>query len=201
MTHRPMERRHARLRRASFGLCTLLSLASASDAAGQPSAPEQRLREALGWSSFTPARPIAEPRTTGPAGGLVMMHVWLKSPPGGARTELLGVQPLRRGRSVVAPMAAVGDSVTAFLGGRAMRIPVLARVPARQTFIGGVCVRTGWTYLLGRRTPPSPSFGACSGGLTVWRCGGPRVRAEWRRHPPRSNTPTGRRCSGLTRPG
>jgi len=149
MTHRPMERRHARLRRASFGLCTVLSLASASDAAGQPSAPEQRLREALGWSSFTPARPIAEPRTTGPAGGLVMMHVWLKSPPGGARTELLGVQPLRRGRSVVAPMAAVGDSVTAFLGGRAMRIPVLARVPARQTFIGGVCVRTGWTYLLG----------------------------------------------------
>ena len=96
-----------------------------------------------------PARPIAEPRTAGAAGGLVMMHVWLKSQQGGGRTELLGVQPLRRGRSTVAPIAAVGDTVTAFLGGRAMRIPVLARVPARQTFIGNVCVRTGWTYLLG----------------------------------------------------
>jgi hypothetical protein len=149
MPHRTVERRTARLRRASFGLCAILSLASASDAAGQPSAPEQRLREALGWSSFTPASPIAEPRTTGAAGGLAMMHVWLKSPPGQGRTELLGVHPLRRGRSVVAPVAAVGDTVTAFLGGRAMRVPVLARVAARQTFIGGVCVRTGWTYLLG----------------------------------------------------
>lgn len=149
MAHRTMERPSPRLRRASFGLCALLSLASASDAAGQPPVPEQRLREALGWSSFMPARPIAEPRTAGAAGDLAMMRVWLQSPPGHARTELLGVQPLRRGRSVAAPVAAAGDTVTAFLGRRAMRIPVLARLPARQTFVGNVCVRTGWTYLLG----------------------------------------------------
>ena len=149
MTPRTMERRNARLRSASFGLCALLSLASASAAAGQPSAPDQRLREALAASSFIPALPIAEPRTSRAAGGLTMMHVWLQNGRGAGRTELLGVQPLRRGRGVVAPMAAAGDTVTAFLGGRAMRIPVLARVPARQTFIGGVCVRTGWTYLLG----------------------------------------------------
>lgn len=149
MTPRTMERRYARVRRASFGLCALLSLASAPDAAGQPSAPEQRLREALAASSFVPAVPIAEPRTSGAAGGLVMMRVWLRTPRGEGRTELLGVQPLRRGRSVVAPIAAAGDSVTAFLGGRAMRVPVLARLPARQTFVGNVCVRTGWTYLLG----------------------------------------------------
>ncbi len=148
MTHRTMDRRYARLR-TSFGLCALLWLASAPDAAGQRSDPEQQLRDALGASSFMPAQVIAEPRTTSAARGLVMMHAWLQSPRGEGRTELLGVQPLRAGRNVIAPMAAAGDTVTAFLGGRAMRIPVLARLPARQTYLGNVCVRTGWTYLLG----------------------------------------------------